>query len=457
MFALFLYETGILILISLCVVVLLLLSFRGLIEDMTNTSFTGLFQSTNLWIPFVLILAIFFLSGYAPAHVLSSIPVTQIFRTITINKKYWKRFLLFIQFSGVTFILVLVVIILAQYKMIMDKDLGYSPDGIVYTGINVQADSAEEWGIKSEACKQEFLRLPYVADATNHYFIIIHNYSGTPVTDEEGNVLFTVRFNGVDYNYISTMGLTLVNGTNFTAADQIIVNETFVKTRGWEDDPIGKVVRGNGDTPYGTIVGVVKDYPITSLYNEQMPVMLRGFRNCGGMLTLRVTDFSSEKLTELNDKLATMFPDQIKEFTVLQNQLASQYNSTRQFRDSVVAAFLIVLLITAMGLFGYISDEITRRSKEIAIRKVNGATAPNILTLLYKDISYLSLPAVILGILISIYMGRKWLEDFAVKISLSPQMFILSAIGILLLITGIVTLRAWRVANENPVDSIKSE
>ncbi|MCD7938106.1 MAG: multidrug ABC transporter substrate-binding protein [Tannerellaceae bacterium] len=456
-FRMFLYETGILISISLLFVLLLLLAFRGFIEDITNTSFTGLFSSANLWIPLVIIGLIFLLSGYAPARLLSSIPVTQVFRAVTVNKRYWKRVLLFIQFSGVSFILVLLTIVLLQYRMIMNKELGYDSDGILYTSLNIQADNDEEWTARMETCLQEFRRIPYVTEAATHSSHLTSGYGGMPISDEDGNTLFTARWVRYDFNYIPTMQMEFVAGANYTAPGQIIVNETFVKMMGWTEDPVGKVVLQTPTHPYGTIVGVLKDFPITSLYTEQAPILAVGAKYVWGYMTLRIAGFESGKLTQLNEKLAEMFPDQIREFTVLENNLHNQYRSTRQFRDSIVAAFIIVMLITAMGLVGYISDEIIRRSKEIAIRKVNGATAEDILLLLNKDISYLAIPAIICGIGMARWMGGKWLEDFAVKIPLTFSLFLMCGLIVLAIILILVTLRSWMVANENPVKSIKAE
>ncbi len=453
-FNMFMQETAVLVTISLAFALVLLLAFRGFIENITDTSFAGLFSTANLWIPVVLIAIIFLLAGYAPARILSSIPVTQVFRVVAVNKKYWKRGLLFVQFSGVTFILVLLMVILVQYKTIVDKDLGYEPDGVVYTWLDLGWE--EGWQQRMETVKQEFLRVPYVSHAANHNFPVTYNFSGTPTTDEEGNSLFTMRFNGCDFDYIRAMGIRLIEGTDFTAEGQVVVNETFVRLMGWMDSALGKEVR-SGNWTLGTVVGVAEDFPVSSLHNEQAPVVLTGSRYSAPMMTLRIAGFSSDKLSELNQKISDMFPDQIKEFTVLDNILTGQYKKTRQFRDSVVAAFFIVLLITAMGLFGYISDEVTRRSKEIAIRKVNGATADRILQLLYKDISYLSLPAIVVGIVGAVFVGSKWLEDFAVKVPLTPQLFIVGAAVVFMVIFTIVTIRTWRVANENPVKSIKSE
>jgi putative ABC transport system permease protein len=110
-----------------------------------------------------------------------------------------------------------------------------------------------------------------------------------------------------------------------------------------------------------------------------------------------------------------------------------------------------------MGLFGYTNDEVSRRSKEIAIRKVNGAEAGDVLQLLSRDIFWTALPAVLLGAAVAWFVGGKWLEQFSDAIVPSVWLYLSIALVVLLLIVVSVMLRAWKVANENPVNSIKSE
>jgi len=108
-------------------------------------------------------------------------------------------------------------------------------------------------------------------------------------------------------------------------------------------------------------------------------------------------------------------------------------------------------------LIGYTTDEVRRRSKEIAIRKVNGAESSGILELLSKDVLYVAGPAVIIGIIASAYVNEMWMDQFAAQVPLSWPVYVLIALVILLLIVACVIWKSWRIANENPVNSIKSE
>lgn len=456
-FSMFLYETAMLVFFSLLIIIVALFAFRGKIENIANASFGALFSYANLWTSVGVVTIIFFLSAIIPGRIFSSIPVTQIFRTTTTNKLYWKRALLFIQFTGISFVLILLVIILKQYQTVMDRDLGYNPNNVVYVRMNgVGGNNRDETVRNVTMFKQEFERLSFVENASTHSYLPTSGYGGMGITDEDNNWLFTARWCIYDADYISMMGIEFVAGGNFTGPGQVIVNETFIKKRGWKDNPIGKEIISGTDS-YGKIAGVVKDYPINALYYEQDPILIEYRRATSGYLTLRLSELTPEHLKELNDKLAELYPNDDMGFSVLQDNISQQYVSIQTFRDSVIAAFLVVFLITAMGLFGYVSDEVTRRSKEIAIRKVNGATAKRILRLIYRDITYTALPAIIIGIMISVLIGRNWLKEFAVKTSLTPDIFILCSILVLMVILIITTVRTWDVANDNPVNSLKSE
>lgn len=118
---------------------------------------------------------------------------------------------------------------------------------------------------------------------------------------------------------------------------------------------------------------------------------------------------------------------------------------------------LLYLLIVVMGLIGYVNDETQRRSKEIAIRKVNGAEASTILRLLSRDILYVAVPSVLMGIVVSYFTGKAWLDQFAETIDMNALYFVGTALVIIALIVVCVVVRAWRIANENPVKSIKVE
>ena len=154
---------------------------------------------------------------------------------------------------------------------------------------------------------------------------------------------------------------------------------------------------------------------------------------------------------------AEAFPNQTVGFESLEQKMADSYNSVRVFRNATLLAAIAILFITLMGLIGYINDELQRRSKEIAIRKVNGAESFVILEMLVQDVLWISFPAVVAGTLGAWYVGGLWMEQFAVTVGSLVPYYVCVAIVVLILIVSCVISKTWRIANENPVKSIKSE
>ena len=127
------------------------------------------------------------------------------------------------------------------------------------------------------------------------------------------------------------------------------------------------------------------------------------------------------------------------------------------FGNILLIATVAILFITLMGIMGYVNDEIRLRSKEIAIRKVNGAESWDILRLLSKAVSVIAVPSVVAGIVGAYYAGRMWLSNFSDVVSQPVAVYVLLALFVVLLIISVVVMKAWRIANEDPVRSIKSE
>ncbi|WP_455624292.1 FtsX-like permease family protein [Parabacteroides sp.] len=452
-FNMFMFETAALFVMALVCMALLLFAFREHVAEMAAVPTLGtLLNGQTLWLPAAMIVLVFLLSAVLPARLFSAVPVTQVFRVSTSGKQGWKRFLLFVQFGGIAFVLTLLAIVLLQYDRLMHKGLGYNPENVVYAYLD-QLDAR-----KMAKLSAEFRKLPYVATTGFSSMGIMSGYGGFPILDDDKNWLFTARQVNYDTDYQSLMDICLVEGQPLKGKGDILVNETFVESRGWADGAIGKYIYDDEGNLMGRIVGVTRDFMVTAYFEAQLPVIMFGSDEMGyGNFTVRVSELTPERLREMNDRIAGLFPNEDVGFTVLRTVIEDQYEGTRHFRDGVFVASIAILLITLMGLLGYIADEMHRRSKEIAIRKVNGATATGILRLLSKDVLITAFPAVLLGVIASRVVGESWLRQFADKIPLTVFIFISTALLVLAIIWGCVILKSWNIANENPVRNIKNE
>ena len=448
-FSMFLLETGIIIVLALMLMALILLNFQEFIEDTTAAKLSVLFAPDRIWVPLAVVLVLFIVGGVLPGRLFARIPVSQVFRRYTEGKKGWKRPLLFVQFAGVAFICGLMYVVMAQYNYVKDKDMGYNPRrvavGSAYFG------KAEE----SEPALHFFRGLSYVEEVSCAVSTPIWSYSGSMIQGESGQALFSTRTSRAPEDYFKMMGMTIKEGRPARATDELVVNEAFVERMRWGDKALNHPLRMEGENY--KVVGILKDFHIGSFFEPQDVIIFGYTRTFGNAVHVRLKEPFAENLRRLNKDVAEAYPDKTIDFGGMEQEILNEYNPVRVFSNATILAAVTLVFIMLMGLIGYTTDEVRRRSKEIAIRKVNGAESTGILELLSKDILYVAGPAVIIGTLASWYVNGMWMEQFATQVPLTWGVDVLIALVILIIIVACVIWKSWKIANENPVNSIKSE
>lgn len=448
-FSMFLLETGIIIVLALMLMALILLNFQEFIEDTTAAKLSVLFAPDRIWVPLAVVLVLFIVGGVLPGRLFARIPVSQVFRRYTEGKKGWKRPLLFVQFAGVAFICGLMYVVMAQYNYVKDKDMGYNPRrvavGSAYFG------KAEE----SEPALHFFRGLSYVEEVSCAVSTPIWSYSGSMIQGESGQALFSTRTSRAPEDYFKMMGMTIKEGRPARATDELVVNEAFVERMRWGDKALNHPLRMEGENY--KVVGILKDFHIGSFFEPQDVIIFGYTRTFGNAVHVRLKEPFAENLRRLNKDVAEAYPDKTIDFGGMEQEILNEYNPVRVFSNATILAAVTMFFIMLMGLIGYTTDEVRRRSKEIAIRKVNGAESTGILELLSKDILYVAGPAVIIGTLASWYVNGMWMEQFATQVPLTWVVYVLIALVILIIIVACVIWKSWKIANENPVNSIKSE
>ena len=446
-FSMFMMETGIIVLVSILVCAFIIFNARDLIEDLLSVRLASLFTWGTLWVPLLVVVLLFLLAGVLPGRIFSHIPVTQVFRRYTDGKKGWKRSLLFIQFTGVSFVLGLLLVTLMQYRHLMNRDMGINTAGLV---------EAESW-LDIEIVphmRDEIRRQPMVESVATASHSVLGQYWTKGLMGSDGKCIGVLNMNYVDFNYPDVVGITIIEGKPMTHAKDLLVNEEIVRLKKWTDGAVGKPF---DEIKEGTIVGVFRDVRNQSFYQAQQPIVLIGGNAFNHTFNVRLKEPYDENLKRLNEFMDKTFPQVALTFHTVDDMLSEIYKDVYRFRNSVLITSGFILLIVIMGLIGYVNDETQRRSKEIAIRKVNGAEASNILRLLVCDILYVSIPSILLGIVIAYFIGKAWLEQFAEQVDLNPLLFLATALVVAIIIVACVVLKAWHIANENPVNSIKSE
>ena len=448
-FGMFVWETVFLFAAALLLSAALLYAFRDFVEDTIAAKLDSIFTTDLLWVPVTVLAVLFLISTVLPGRLFARIPVSLVFRRYTEGKQGWKRPLLFIQFAGVTFVLGLLCTVWLQYQYVMNKDTGYNPERIVMNYHEVR-----NWD-EAEKIRTFYTPLPYVEEITSSLYYPCGGYSGEMIPDEAGNNLFSTRYDYGCENYTKVMGMTILQGRPQREKNEVLVNEEFARLMHWGDDVLGRTFSSEGGKV--KVVGLLKNFQIGSFHSGPLPYVLHYMPQLAYQLSIRLKEPFAENLQRLNKEAAEAFSGQTVEFKSMEKLMAENYNSVRVFRNATLVATVCILFITLMGLIGYINDEMQRRSKEIAIRKVNGAEASHILEMFSRDISRISLPAVILGAVAAWYVGKLWMEQFAVQVDYLTAYYLLSALMIWGLIIACVVVQAWKIANENPVLSLKSE
>ena len=448
-FGMFLAETALIIGLALVVMVFLLFAFQDFVEDTAATRLANLFTGNRLWVPVGTVVLLFLIGGVLPGQLFARIPVTQVFRRYTEGKKGWKRPLLFVQFAGVAFICGVMWMVAAQYSYVMNKDMGFSPARVAVTswiGINKEV---------GDQVKAQFLNMPYVEAMTySGTSTPVDGYSGTMVNNEAGQPLFSSRYDAWPEDYANVMGMTLLEGRMPRTGGEVLVNETLAKMMHWGDKVVGRQLN---DGSNNTVVGLLKDFQIGGFYLEPMPFIGYYMYYPYGIFAFKLKEPFGDNLLKLQQALADAFPGRTVDVYSLEAKVADLYNPVRVLRNAMMVAALVMFLVMLMGLLGYTADEVQRRSKEIAIRKVNGAEATGILELLGRDILWVAVPAVVVGVCASAYVNGLWMDIFSARVSAGWAVYVLVAIVNLLVILGCVLWRTWHIANENPVLSLKSE
>jgi putative ABC transport system permease protein len=278
----------------------------------------------------------------------------------------------------------------------------------------------------------------------------------------------------VDYNYIPFYQIKLLAGRNISPqygsdamGNSYLVNESMSKTllelSGHPQAPlnslIGKPFRYNFQDKFGTIVGITNDFNFSSLHEKVEPLCITfEFDYYFKEISIRIDgQRNAETLALIEKKWKSMLPDQQFEYHFLDNYINQLYQADTQTGQLIAGLTLLALLISGLGLIGLTTYNTERRTKEIGIRKVLGASVQNIVTMLSRDFLKLVIIGIAIGIPLAWYTVGKWLEGFAYRIEMSWWMFFACALAAIFLALATVSYQSIRTALINPVDSLRSE
>ena len=457
--------------VGLAVVLAFVLVFlcKGTIENFLSAPISTLVLNRGSWILVTICLLVLLIGGFVPGWLYNKIPVAIAFRGYNENRNRWKLALLGIQFviSGLLFSLLYIVN--GQYQLMLGLDLGYDYDNVAI--VSIDASDANQ----RQQCMAEIRRMPNVKDCCSTYSVPINGYNSggnmVGIPGDDNNTINIMEMSGVDDNYFKMMNIPIVQGSFFTdrsdSCRQVIIDERcaekLIKTWHWKDGVVGKQITCTGhDENVFTVCGVCKNVRWGDVRTSGD--MMNGFpllyfyslKRCHYIL-VKFNELKDESLAELHSKVQSLYPNNKVIVKSYASELANQYSSQLNFRNGILVAGIVTMIIALFGLVGYTSDEVNRRRKEIAIRKVNGAKVKDILRIFLKNIMKIALPCIIVGDVGAWLIARQWLMSFSEKITITPLLFIGVTIFLLVIIGLSVIINCYKVANSNPVKYLKDE
>lgn len=453
------------LLISVVFSTLLVFGFRRIVEELLGTSLSSLFTPDTLMILLSVCVLVFLVAGLLPSQLFARIPVALVFRSYTNSRRSWKKALLFIQFVAVGFLVCLLIVIGWQYSFMVNDNPGYSYERLAFCNLEGVPQSSRK------ALMDEILKQGEVEDVTTCYELPAFSGSGDIVyrPGTEDAVAHFRDLYGTNANFVSLLEMKVIEGQAFdesySDSMQLVMVSRQMATElanafQWKDGVVGKKldIGGHGtDDPF-TVVGVYDDVRMGRIDQEGMVNSAIFFsKRAEQTLVVKFRERNAENLAHINNVIKEFLPDREINLIDYRFSLTKLYDTSRIFRDSVMAGGIITLIIALIGLIGYINDETNRRGKEIAVRKINGATERDILRLISSDIVWMALPAILIGAGASWFASEKWLQQFSEKIPMNAGLFLTGSVVVLAVILLTVVYRTWMVANANPVLSLKSE
>ena len=461
------------LLIALALVELCLPLFNQFVRGDLHLNMATVIAGTPAALALTLLVGL--LAGWYPAFFFSSVSPVTVLKSKSSSSSGsagLKKGLVIFQFGMSILLVICTLVVYQQLRFIDTKDMGFTRDHIVSLPIFAHGREHEPFphkrlSARHQMVKQAFLEHPNILSASALRYDIA-GYGGRPRLiwpDGDRTKERTIRINEVDDSFFEIFDIPVLRGRVFSAdvasdtSQAIILNETAVRLLGWEDDPIGKQILlpayGNRSL---TVIGVVKDYHSLTLREEIAPMGFIGDWRLFVSLILRIRPGNTaQTLSFLETQWKRFVPGAPFEYHFLDEMIDWIYFN-EQLTGKMLGIFsLLAIFVACLGLFGLAAFMVQSRTKEIGVRKVLGASTSHLVMLLSREFILLILLANLIAWPIAYYLMRDWLSGFAYQTNLNVLPFIASAIMVLIIAFGTVSMQAIRAARSNPIDALRYE
>ncbi len=456
----FLTESIFLTIISMLIGFVIAEFFLYMVNGNLNMELSLFGQTT--WVIFVIYfliaIVIGLLSGVYPAFVMSAFNPIKVMKGIVYSgtkNNFLKILLVFIQFTISTSLIIAIFIFNSQIQYLKEKDLGFDQENLI-----VLSECTPKLNKSYESIRNKLISYHHIQNVTASQSIPGWGRSGQSIrkmTDDPKTELACAENRVLDF-YTETMGIKIVKGRSFdpTFDDNrsIIINETAARALNLEN-PIGVKVMTNRES---VIIGVAKDYHYYATTESLTPLYLSNYREWFNNISIRIDpDDKANTIRYIRDVIMEHDPDYFWDYFFIEDMFKNQYKIEERLFKMIFWGSGIALILSILGLFALTSYNVSRKFKEIGIRKTFGASVNSIVRKLNKDIIRWVLITNVISWPITYFVMNNWLQNYPYRVDINWIYFIAASIISLIIAVLTISVQAIKAARMNPVDAIRYE
>ena len=396
------------------------------------------------------------LAGFYPALVLSGYsPVQTLYSRFNLTgKNYLQKSLVVLQFTLASFLIIATLIIYYQFNYLTTEKLGYDDSNLVLVNKSPLKHN------QATLFENELMKNPNIVGVAAK-----NGGSWTTQARVNGDSSVNFAYETVDESYLPLLKIPIIEGRNFSldypsdSSHSVLVNESFVKKAGWKN-PIGQIVNfWYRDNEKYTVVGVVKDYHFKSLYEKTGPQLftMKPGNDFGTAYIKIKPNTATASLKYIAGTFKKLFPLSPYSYTFKNDENIRSYEAEAKWKQIMLYSAILTIFISCIGLFGLSVLSAEKRTKEIGIRKVLGASIRSVVTALSVDFLKLVMIAMVIAIPLAWMAANKWLEKYPYRIQISWWIFAAGGLLVILIALITVSFQAIKAAMANPVKSLRSE
>jgi putative ABC transport system permease protein len=456
----FLGESVIMSLLGLIIALILIEILLPEFNNMVNRELE-LYQVRNLdliiGIPFFVII-IGVLAGSYPAFVLSAFKPVNVLKGAVSGQKGasgFRNILVLVQFAISLVLIICTLVIYAQLGYVKSKDVGYQKENIL-----VLHFTSENFRNKNLILKESLASIPGVINSSATSEIPGTGFTSNGYRPEGYDQWIMFNAVDVDYDYIQTMGLQVVQGRGFSAEyptdrDAYLINETLARDLNWEN-PTGMTIERDG---VHKVIGMVRDFHFASLHQEigSLIFTMNPYMGYNFLLVRFRTENMNTLINSIRNVWEKIDPNEPFEYFFLDNAFDEMYRSEQKLTSMLLYIAILAIIIACMGLFGLALYNTEQRTKEIGVRKVFGSTVSKVVFLLTGKFTRWVLLSNLLAWPVAYFIIRKFMQMYAYRIDLPVWIFFLTALGTYLIALITISFQSVKAGTTNPAKTLRYE